>query len=156
MRLFKGFAFRFKFIIRVYSNPSYQAIPAKKPYTNLLYRFKFFCFSASLTNFFPLTSSPFRTLTPSIYRFATFSRSANSPRSSSSSSVKGTQYGSSSSVSKPWNTSCGDAAPEVRLRISSLKPKDSATGSTDRMVKNGVPSFSDSEIMRPRRRVMTP
>lgn len=119
------------------------------------HRFSVFCFSASLTSFCPFTARPFRTLTASIYLFATFSLSASSPRSSSSSSVNGTQNGSSSSISKPWNTSWGDAAPDVRLRISSLKPNDSATGSTDRIVKKGVPSLRDSEIIRPRRRVIT-
>lgn len=101
-------------------------------------------------------NNPFLCRTPSIYFFAMFSRSASSPRSSKSSSVKGTQNGSSSSISNPAKTSCGDAAPDVRLRISSLKPKDSATGNKDWMVKNGVPSFMNSVIMRPRRRVMTP
>ena len=52
--------------------------------------------------------------------------------------------------------SCGEAAPEDCLRISVLKPKDSATGMREVMVKNGVPSLRDSERMRPRRRVITP
>ncbi len=119
------------------------------------YLFRVFCFSAFSTNFFPAMNNPFRFLTPSIYFRATFSLSANSPRSSRSSSVKGTQNGSSSSISNPWKMSCGLAAPDVRLRISSLKPKDSATGSSATIVKNGVPSFISSDRIRPRRRVMT-
>ena len=119
------------------------------------YLFNVFCFSASFTNFLPLTINPFLFLTPSIYLFATFSLSANSPKSSKSSSVNGTQNGSSSKISKPWKISCGEAAPEVRFRISSLKPNDSATGRSERMVKKGVPSFMASERTRPRRRVIT-
>jgi hypothetical protein len=120
-----------------------------------LYLFNVFCFSASLTSFLPLTIRPFLFLTPSIYLLATFSLSASSPKSSKSSSVNGTQNGSSSRISKPWKISCGEAAPDVRLRISSEKPKDSATGTKERMVKKGVPSLRDSERMRPRRRVST-
>jgi len=120
-----------------------------------LYLFKVFCFSASLTNFLPLTINPFLFLTPSIYLFATFSLSANSPKSSKSSSVNGTQNGSSSNISNPWKISCGEAAPDVRLRISSENPKDSATGRRERIVKKGVPSLRDSERIRPRRRVST-
>jgi hypothetical protein len=41
-----------------------------------------------------------------------------SPRSSSSSTVVGTQNGSRSKVSYPEKISCGEAAPEVLLRIS--------------------------------------
>jgi hypothetical protein len=48
------------------------------------YLFSVFCFSASRTSI-SLTGSPFLRLTPSMYLFATFSLSANSPRSSSSS-----------------------------------------------------------------------
>lgn len=118
--------------------------------------FKVFCFSASLINFFPATNNPFLVRTTSIYLFATFSRSANSPKSSNSSSVAGTQNGSSSRASNPAKISCGDAAPDVRLRISSENPNDSATGNRERMVKKGVPSFMVSERMRPRRRVITP
>ena len=47
------------------------------------------------------------------------------------------------------------ASPLVRLRISSLNPKDSATGNRASMVKYGVPSRRDSERMEPRRRVRT-
>jgi hypothetical protein len=54
----------------------------------------------------PKTSNPFRSLTPSTYFFAIFSRSANSPKSSVSSSVRGTRRGSRS---KPSNLSCGEA-----------------------------------------------
>jgi hypothetical protein len=121
------------------------------------YLFNVFCFSASLTNLplSPSTTKPFLRLTPSMNRLATFSLSASSPRSSFSSSVNGTQKGSSSRISKPWKISCGLAAPDVRLRISSLKPKDDATGRRDRIVKKGVPSLRDSERIRPRRRVST-
>jgi hypothetical protein len=119
------------------------------------YLFNVFCFSASLTNFLPCTINPFLFLTVSIYLLATFSLSANSPKSSKSSSVNGTQNGSSSRISYPWKISCGDAAPDVRLRISSEKPKDSATGRRDWIVKKGVPSLRASERTRPRRRVRT-
>lgn len=47
------------------------------------YLFNVFCFSASTTTFSPATLSPFLLLTLSTYLFATFSLSANSPRSSS-------------------------------------------------------------------------
>lgn len=57
-----------------------------------------------------------------------------SPKSSNSSSLLGTQNGSSSKISNPSNTNCGCAAPEVRFLISSLKPKDSATGSSETML----------------------
>lgn len=58
-----------------------------------LHRFSVLCFSANST-ILRSTNIPFRSLTPSIYPFATFDRSAFSPRSSSSSSVVGTQKGS--------------------------------------------------------------
>ncbi|KND89083.1 hypothetical protein TOPH_06285 [Tolypocladium ophioglossoides CBS 100239] len=120
-----------------------------------LYLFSVFCFSASVATFLPSTSRPFFRRTPSMYLLATFSLSPNSPRSSRSSSVNGTQNGSSSRISNPAKMSCGWAAPLVRLRISSAKPKLSATGSRAWMVKNGVPSFMISATTRPRRRVST-
>ena len=62
------------------------------------YRLRVLCFSACSTTFFS-TNSPFLFLTLSIYLLATFSLSAFSPRSSNSSSVVGTQKGSSSNIS---------------------------------------------------------
>lgn len=63
-----------------------------------IYRFRVLCFSANST-ILRSTKRPFRSRTVSMYTFATFSRSAFSPRSSSSSSVVGTQKGSISSIS---------------------------------------------------------
>jgi hypothetical protein len=59
-----------------------------------------------------------RLRTATMYLRATFSRSALSPSSSRSSSVVGTQKGSCTNTRHPRNTSCGDARPDVRLRIS--------------------------------------
>lgn len=57
-----------------------------------------FCFSANMTTL-RSTAIPLRCRTESMYFLATFSRSAFSPRSSSSSSVVGTQKGSWSRIS---------------------------------------------------------
>jgi hypothetical protein len=97
-----------------------------------------FCFSASLPPLAALTNNPFLLLTPSTYRFATFSLSPCTPKSSSSSSLRGTQFGSTfvpSGSPNPVKRNCGCASPEVRLRISSVKPKLSATGSEAWIVK---------------------
>ena len=126
------------------------------------YLFNVFCFSASTTTFSPATLNPFLLLTLSTYRLATFSRSANSPKSSSWSSVNGTQKGSSSSISNPAKRNCGLADPELRFLISSLKPKDSATGRSALIVKVCDPVVDAEEVdesvsdrMVPRRRVKT-
>lgn len=132
---------------------------------------------------------PLRSLTLSIYPLATFARSAFSPRSSNSSSVVGTQNGSWSYSSyldqilrythvlltrtHPLKISCGLAAPEVRLRISttqsqrirnrfrvsnmpSANPKLSTTGSNAETVKKLVPSFISSATTLPRLFATTP
>lgn len=65
---------------------------------SFVHRFKDLCFSANSTSF-RSTNIPFRSRTPSTYAFAIFDRSAFSPRSSSSSSVVGTQNGSRSNSS---------------------------------------------------------
>jgi len=97
------------------------------------HRFSVLCFSA-VSTIFRITNIPFRVLTRSIYPFATLSRSAFSPSSSSSDSVLGTQNGSSSSgtylsltvrqhaytshSTHPLKTSCGLAPPDVRFLMS--------------------------------------
>ena len=65
----------------------------------LIQRFSVRCFSANSTIFLS-TNKPFRSRTASMYPFAMLDRSAFSPRSSSSSSVLGTQNGSRSRSSK--------------------------------------------------------
>lgn len=96
----------------------FPAIHARsKDYHSAHYRLSVRCFSANSTIFFS-TNIPFLFLTPSTYPLATLALSAFSPRSSSSSTVVGTQNGSWSSVSKPEKMSCGEAAPDVRFRIS--------------------------------------
>src|SRR5712672_1190181 len=65
--------------------------------SHLTHRFNVLCFSA-VSTIFRFTNSPFRSLTRSMYPFAMFSLSAFSPSSSSSSSVVGTQNGSSSNI----------------------------------------------------------
>lgn len=62
-----------------------------------LYFLSVLCFSAS--NLFSSTNNPLRFLTAWTYPSATLARSAFSPRSSSSSSVVGTQNGSWSNIS---------------------------------------------------------
>ncbi len=57
---------------------------------------------------------------------------------------------------KPAKPSCGLAAPNVRLRISSAKPNDSTTGSIDPTVQQEVPSLIYSEVIRPLLRASTP
>ena len=101
----------------------------------VVHRLRVLCFSACSTIFLS-TNMPFLSRTESMYPFAMFDRSAFSPKSSSSSSVVGTQKGSRSSISYltatwvssskrqrdcqayPLKISCGLAAPEVRLRMS--------------------------------------
>src|SRR6266849_4725538 len=97
------------------------------------HRFSVLCFSA-VSTIFRITNIPFRVLTRSMYPFAIFSLSAFDPNDSSSESVRGTQNGSSSSITYlqnhqsfsspylyhstyPLKTSCGLAAPDVRFLI---------------------------------------